>query len=375
MMVIFEPPRFIALAIVIWAVWRFIIWRRKGVDPVREMVVLALFLWSLIVFYFTFFPMGIVLYSWYGSYNFVPFASITQLIRDTSVGLASYNIVGNLLLLAPLGILLPLLFKKLQRLWPLVWRVGAVSALIEASQLITRARAVDIDDVILNTTGAALAFGLYLLLRRVVERGPKGAAMLDRIGIVTSREPLLHSAVPLGLTALTAISIMVSTLIGATLSDGEDGIIENARSLAPDGSVTLVTEVEDYAFVMLESTPRDEFDLYLYKKVLPGRYTQSQYGSDPRFVGSGYRWGITASNPDAGILPLIYIWGLNEAGAAKVVVDAKDVHVELPLPDDPYFAVGFYLEAEVGEFFGTHTYRFFDSAGQEITEQFDAPDS
>lgn len=216
MMVRFEPPRFITLAIVIRALWRFIIWRRRGVDPARETVVLALFLWSLIVFYFTFFPMGIVLYSWYGSYNFVPFASITQLIRDTSVCLASYNIVGNLLLLAPLGILLPLLFKKLQRLWPLVWRVGAVSALIEASQLITRARAVDIDDVILNTTGAALAFSLYLLLRRVVERGPKGAAILDRIGIVTSREPFLLSAVPVGLTALTAISIMVSTLIGTT---------------------------------------------------------------------------------------------------------------------------------------------------------------
>ncbi len=138
MMVTFEPPRFIALAIVIWAVWRIIIWRRQGADVVREAVVLALFLWSLLVFYFTFFPMGIVLYSWYGSYNFVPFASITQLIRDTSVGLASYNIIGNLLLLAPLGILLPLLFKRLQRLWPLVWRVGAISALIEASQLICR---------------------------------------------------------------------------------------------------------------------------------------------------------------------------------------------------------------------------------------------
>lgn len=103
MMVRFDPPRFIALAIIIWVTWRVIIWRRKGADPVREAVVLALFLWCLLVFYFTFFPMGIVLYSWFGSFNFVPFASIIQLIRDTSAGLASYNIVGNLLLLAPLG--------------------------------------------------------------------------------------------------------------------------------------------------------------------------------------------------------------------------------------------------------------------------------
>lgn len=374
MMVRFEPPRFIALAVIIWVVWRFIIWRRKGADPAREAVVLALFLWCLLAFYFTFFPMGIVLYSWYGTFNLVPFASITQLIRDTSPGLASYNIVGNLLLLAPLGILLPLLFKKLQHLWPLAWRVGAISALIEASQLVTRARAVDIDDVILNTAGATLAFGLYLLLRLLVERRPKGEALLNRIGIVSSREPLLLSAVPVGLTALTAISIMLSTLFGATLSDGDAGIVAHAKSMAPDGTVTLVTEVNDYAFVMLESTERDELDLYLYKKVLPGRYTPSQYGSYPRFKASGYSWGITAYNTEVGELPIIYIWGLNEVGATEVVVDGNGVHVELPLPDQPYFAVGFYLESAVNEVFDTLTYRFVNADGRDVTGQFDSPD-
>lgn len=375
MMVRFEPPRFLTLAIIIWVLWRVIIWRRRGGDPVREVVVLALFGWSLLVFYFTFFPMGIVLYSWFGSFNFVPFASITQLIRDTSAGLASYNIVGNLLLLAPFGLLLPLLFTKLQRLWPLAWRVAAISALIEASQLITRARAVDIDDVILNTAGAALGFGIYLVLRKAIESRPKGAAILDRVGIVTRREPLLLAVVPLGLTAVITISIMVSTLVGATLADGDAGIVGHARAASPDGTVILDTGVNEYSFVLLESAARGELDLYLYKKVLPGRYTPSQYGSYPRFVGSGYEWGITAYNTDAGELPTSYIWGLNEVGATEVVVDGKDVHVELPLPDDPFFVVGFYLKPNVNEALGTLAYRFIDSAGNDLTRQFDAPGS
>lgn len=109
--------------------------------------------------------------------------------------------------------------------------------------------------------------------------------------------------------------------------------------------------------------------------MLPGRYTWTQSGSYDRFVGSGYDWGITAYNTEAGEVPTVYIWGFNEAGAKTLIVAGKNLHVERTLPDDPYFAVGFYLEGEVAEVLGTLTYRFIDSAGQDVTTQFEAPDS
>ena len=86
----------------------------------------------------------------------------------------SRTVAGNLLLLKPLGILLRLLFVKLRRPWPLIWRVAAISVSIEVIQLITRARSVDVDDVILNVTGAAVAFSIFSAVARFV-RGSRQA--------------------------------------------------------------------------------------------------------------------------------------------------------------------------------------------------------
>src|SRR6476646_9624327 len=75
------------------------------------------------------------------------------------------NTLGNIALFLPLGVMLPLISNRIQTLK----RVFAVAILlaisIEATQFVLRfvgnPRAVDIDDVILNTLGACLGFGFY----------------------------------------------------------------------------------------------------------------------------------------------------------------------------------------------------------------------
>jgi hypothetical protein len=90
-----------------------------------------------------------------------------------SVKEALVQIGGNLVLLAPLGILLPVIFT-----WPRTMvRITAVAALvslvIEASQgALIAGRAFDADDVILNTAGVLLA---YLVAGRRVARLVRGA--------------------------------------------------------------------------------------------------------------------------------------------------------------------------------------------------------
>ncbi len=103
--------------------------------------------------------------------------------------------------------------------------------------MLTNARAVDVDDVILNTTGAALAFGLFWVLARLLRRSGKASELLERLGASANREPLLLPAVPILVTAVIAVPIMVLMIVAATLGDGPSGILGHATADWPGGTV------------------------------------------------------------------------------------------------------------------------------------------
>jgi glycopeptide antibiotics resistance protein len=75
------------------------------------------------------------------------------------------NTLGNIALFLPLGILLPLLGDRYRSLIRVVLVASCLSLSIETIQFLLRfignPRAVDIDDVILNTLGACLGFVFY----------------------------------------------------------------------------------------------------------------------------------------------------------------------------------------------------------------------
>ncbi|MEO5877395.1 MAG: VanZ family protein [Streptosporangiaceae bacterium] len=80
---------------------------------------------------------------------------------------------GNLALLAPLGILLPMVFPRLRGVVRLTFLVALISLGIEVVQgVVISGRTFDVDDIILNTLGAAIA---YLLLGRRVSKFVHGA--------------------------------------------------------------------------------------------------------------------------------------------------------------------------------------------------------
>ena len=86
------------------------------------------------------------------------------------------QVVGNFIMLLPLGIYLPLLYKRLRRFSGFVAVLFIclfVSIGIELLQLITSYRSADIDDVILNTLGGCLGFIIYQCIRTIVYRGPE----------------------------------------------------------------------------------------------------------------------------------------------------------------------------------------------------------
>jgi len=102
--------------------------------------------------------------------NLVPFKTIKLMQSDRlSEEYRIDNIAGNIVGFIPLGILFPLLFVGLRRLWRTTFVVFLVSLGFEVTQLVTGIGIFDIDDLILNVTGGIIG---YLLIRLFIRRRP-----------------------------------------------------------------------------------------------------------------------------------------------------------------------------------------------------------
>jgi glycopeptide antibiotics resistance protein len=98
----------------------------------------------------------------------VPLWNLVVNLRDGDRVLATLaGAAGNVALFLPLGFLLPMLAPRLGRLWPTVGAGFALSAAIELSQVaFPGVRRADVNDVLMNTLGAALGYLLYRLVAR-----------------------------------------------------------------------------------------------------------------------------------------------------------------------------------------------------------------
>ena len=109
--------------------------------------------------------------------NFIP---IVNSVKDLMVDVNSMgffmvkfwiiNILGNIILLAPLAFIMPIISKKFRSLKSVVILCFCTSCFIEFLQFLSlfigNLRSIDIDDVILNTLGAFIGFGAFKVLSR-----------------------------------------------------------------------------------------------------------------------------------------------------------------------------------------------------------------
>ena len=156
--------------------------RSRGKLLIKREIMLIFF--TLYIFCFigiTLFPLSI---NWSGqkgnvSLNIVP---VFNTIKDVSnvfqqpemqnfmVKFWIKNILGNMLLLFPFGLLLPILWKKFDNIRNVILYSFLFSLSIEITQLLSyyvgnSGRSFDIDDIILNTFGAWLG---YLFYKKIV---------------------------------------------------------------------------------------------------------------------------------------------------------------------------------------------------------------
>ena len=106
---------------------------------------------------------------WQSQFNMVPFRifadSAEQIARNDNFGYFIVNFFGNIAMFMPTGLFLPMLSSKYSFSKTLLIGFG-VSLFIELCQ-IPLGRGADIDDLWLNTLGAAAGYGVFLLARRV----------------------------------------------------------------------------------------------------------------------------------------------------------------------------------------------------------------
>lgn len=105
-------------------------------------------------------------------YNLIPFIEIRRFwIYREQLGVFAVvtNLLGNVIGFIPYGFILPVIARKCRSGFFIILSGFGISLLVETIQLITKVGCFDVDDLILNTLGAALgylAFAVCNYLRR-----------------------------------------------------------------------------------------------------------------------------------------------------------------------------------------------------------------
>lgn len=101
-----------------------------------------------------------------GPPNFIPFKTILPyLAGEKGLLIGAINIVGNIILLVPVGLLMPFVVGAVNLKKSLVFAVFS-GLFIECMQTLLHVGIFDIDDVILNGLGYLMGYWIYLVLPR-----------------------------------------------------------------------------------------------------------------------------------------------------------------------------------------------------------------
>lgn len=156
----------------LWILARVTVGIRQGsCSWKREVQLLLVYICIVVVVRFTFCPFGKVdgrvqplvfdAANWFPfRINWVPFAN---LLDYSSKGEILLNVMGNTAMFVPLGIVWPSVFRKLDTHWKVIAAGIGASLCIEILQLPFFDRVTDIDDLILNSLGFLVGYGLYLM--------------------------------------------------------------------------------------------------------------------------------------------------------------------------------------------------------------------
>ena len=157
----------------IWILVRFIIVIRfKKFSVKRELQMLLVYICLVVIARFVYFPLHFI-DGEIGTLTIVFSTTLSDMISlipffflfDRYDGWL-INIIGNIVMFIPVGIVWPICFHKLDNIKKTVFAGICFIIFIELSQLLCIERHTDIDDVILNTSGVLIGAWIIFAIRK-----------------------------------------------------------------------------------------------------------------------------------------------------------------------------------------------------------------
>ncbi len=107
---------------------------------------------------------------------FEPFHAFYSFVKDVQNGRLRIagNFIGNIILFIPVGVLFPLIVDE-HRCVKTVFVALCLSITIEIAQLIAHRGYFEVDDLILNTLGAVVGYGLIKVVERLFTKNDLNA--------------------------------------------------------------------------------------------------------------------------------------------------------------------------------------------------------
>ena len=149
--------------------------RNKKVDWKRERLHILMYINLLVILYFTFSPLVLDPDEIFNcKINLLPFVYLTDYDNRTHMIM---NIFGNILMFVPTGIILPILYKRMNNFFKVAGTGFLISLAIEICQLPFADRTSDVDDLIMNTLGAATGFVIYIIVKYAKNMGKQKVSL------------------------------------------------------------------------------------------------------------------------------------------------------------------------------------------------------
>ncbi|PWJ51713.1 Glycopeptide antibiotics resistance protein [Faecalicatena contorta] len=149
---------------------------RKGTK--YEKIIKGNLVWRYILIFYIYMVMDVVGMGsiWeIGKYESIIRVEEIKLIPFQSEGFLTY--ILNIIMLMPLGFLLPLIWKKYRTILKTIIAGFFFSLSIELGQLFNR-RSTEIDDVLMNVLGTILGFSIWLIFNKLFKSKPKDINVL-----------------------------------------------------------------------------------------------------------------------------------------------------------------------------------------------------
>ena len=175
-MVCISYPFVIGLISLLWILNRILVWKKTGAFSLkREAELILVYICLIVVARFTFFPLAKMdgrvqplifdpVQMWNFRINLLP---LVYLMDYEVLWEMKINIIGNITMFIPIGIVWPAVFRKLDTHKKVIAAGTGFSLAIEILQLPFYDRVTDVDDLILNSLGFLIGYGIYLLVKKL----------------------------------------------------------------------------------------------------------------------------------------------------------------------------------------------------------------